>query len=305
MFRPKTRYVALPSPRAGVGEEVDRLTCPKCDTSLEPARLTAALRVCYRCGYHFRLRAAERIAMLVEPGSFREHDQEITATDVLGFNDSQPYSKRIEQSRKTTGVNEAVTWGEAVLAGHPLALVCLDFAFMGGSMGAASGEKITRGIEFALDQRLALLIISASGGARMQEGMLSLMQMAKTAAALGRLGEAGVPYFSLLTDPTMGGVTASFASLADVILAEPGAMIGFAGARVIQQATYETLPEGFQTAEFLWQHGMIDMVVPRPELPAALRQLLDLYARNGAAGGFELQRDASAAEAPTARPLPR
>src|SRR2546423_1486245 len=195
MFRPKARYVALPSPRAGVGEEIDRLKCPKCDTSLEPARLTTALGVCYRCGYHFRLRAPERIAMLVEPGSFHEEDQQITATDALGFKDSQPYTKRIEQSRASTGVNEAVTWGEATLA-------------------------------------------------------------------------------------------------------EPGAMIGFAGARVIQQATYETLPEGFQTAEFLWQHGMIDLVVPRPELPAVLRQLLDLYVTNEVAKAFELEPQADAS-APT------
>jgi len=298
VFRPKTRYVALPSPRAGVGEEVDRLTCPKCDTSLEPARLSAALGVCYRCGYHFRLRAPERIAMLVEPGSFVEEDQAITARDVLGFKDSQPYSKRIELSRASTGANEAVTWGEATLGGHPIVIVCLDFAFMGGSMGAATGEKITNGIERAEQSRRPLLIISASGGARMQEGMLSLMQMAKTAAALGRLGAAGVPYISLLTDPTMGGVTASFASLADVILAEPGAMIGFAGGRVIQQATYETLPEGFQTAEFLWQHGMIDLVVPRPELPATLRQLLDLYVRNGVARDFQLQQEKAPAPTP-------
>jgi acetyl-CoA carboxylase carboxyl transferase beta subunit len=302
VFRPKTRYVALPSPRAGVGEEVDRLTCPKCDTSLEPARLTAALGVCYRCGYHFRLRAPERIAMLVEPGSFNEEDAAITASDVLGFKDSQPYSKRIEQSRATTGANEAVTWGEATLAGHRIVIVCLDFAFMGGSMGAATGEKITNGIERALHSRLPLLIISASGGARMQEGMLSLMQMAKTSAALGRLGSAGVPYVSLLTDPTMGGVTASFASLADVILAEPGAMIGFAGARVIQQATYETLPEGFQTAEFLWQHGMIDQVVPRPELPAVIRQLLDLYTSEGIRSDFELKEQAHTA-APAVTPI--
>jgi len=294
MFRPKTRYVALPSPRAGVGEEIDRLTCPKCDTSLEPARLTAALGVCYRCGYHFRLRAPERIAMLVEPGSFKEEDLEITAKDVLGFKDSQPYTKRIEQSRAATGANEAVSWGEALLAGHRLVIVCLDFAFMGGSMGAATGEKITNGIERSLNKHLPLLIISASGGARMQEGMLALMQLAKTAAALGRLGKAGVPYVSLMTDPTMGGVTASFASLADVIIAEPGAMIGFAGARVIQQATYETLPAGFQTAEFLWRHGMIDLVVPRPELPAVLRQLLELYTRNGHVKDFELQAQAKA-----------
>jgi acetyl-CoA carboxylase carboxyl transferase beta subunit len=302
VFRPKTRYVALPSPRAGVGEEVDRLTCPKCDTSLEPARLTAALGVCYRCGYHFRLRAQERIAMLVDPGSFHEEDREITAKDVLGFTDSQPYARRIEQSRAATGANEAVTWGEATLAGHRLVITCLDFAFMGGSMGAATGQKITNAIERSLSSHLPLLIISSSGGARMQEGMLSLMQLAKTAAALGRLGAAGVPYFSLLTDPTMGGVTASFASLGDVIIAEPGAMIGFAGARVIQQATYETLPEGFQTAEFLLRHGMIDVVVPRPELPGVLRHLLDLYTRNGVASDFELQRQANAAaQVPAAR----
>src|SRR5881409_3094242 len=278
MFRPKTRYVALPSPRAGVGEEIDRLTCPKCDTSLEPARLTAALGVCYRCGYHFRLRAPERIAMLVEPGSFHEEDQQITATDALGFKDSQPYARRIEQSRASTGVNEAVTWGEATLAGHPLVIVCLDFAFMGGSMGAATGEKITNGIERALHSRLPLLIISASGGARMQEGMLSLMQMAKTAAALGRLGAAGLPYISLLTDPTMGGVTASFASLADVILAEPRALIGFAGPRVIAETIRQPLPDGFQRSEFLLEHGQLDLIVERGQLRDTLRRLLAFFA---------------------------
>ena len=296
MFRQKTRYVSLPAPRAGVGEEVDRLTCPKCETALEPARLTAALRVCYRCGYHFRLRAHERIAMLVEPGSFEEVESEVVPRDALGFHDSQPYVKRIEQSRINSGVNEAAVWGEAVIAGHRLVLVCLDFAFMGGSMGAATGEKITNAIERATRSRLPLLIISASGGARMQEGVLSLMQMAKTAAALGRFAEVRRPYLSLLTDPTMGGVTASFATLADVILAEPGAMIGFAGGRVIQQATYERLPEGFQTAEFLLKHGMVDMVVPRQELPALLRQLLELYARDGSAAS-------SAAE--ESRPAPK
>ncbi|HYM50340.1 MAG TPA: acetyl-CoA carboxylase, carboxyltransferase subunit beta [Candidatus Limnocylindrales bacterium] len=279
MFRPKPRYVALPSPRSGLGEEIDRLTCPKCDTPLEPARLDATLRVCYRCGYHFRLRAQERIAMLTDAGSFVEEDREIEPRDALGFSDSQPYTKRIEQSRTSAGINEAAVWGEARIGGKPLVIVCLDFAFMGGSMGAATGEKITNGIERATRRRLPLVIVSASGGARMQEGMLSLMQMAKTAAAIGRHGMAGLPYVSILTDPTMGGVTASFASTADVILAEPGAMIGFAGPRVIQQATYETLPDGFQTAEFLWKHGLIDLVVPRAELPACLKQLLLLYTR--------------------------
>jgi len=279
MFRPKTRYVALPSPRAGVGEEIDRLICPKCDTSLEPARLTAALGVCYRCGYHFRLRAPERIAMLVEPDSFREEDQAITATDVLGFTDSQPYVKRIEQSRASTGANEAVTWGEAMLAGHRLVLVAFDFAFMGGSMGAATGEKITNAIERAEQSRLPLLIISASGGARMQEGMLALMQLAKTSAALGRLNAAGVPYISLLTDPTMGGVSASFAFVGDVVIAEPGALIGFAGPRVIENTVREKLPEGFQRSEFLLQTGAIDMIVDRRQMRDKLANLLTLLQR--------------------------
>jgi len=289
MFRPKPKYVALPSPRAGLGEEIDRLTCPKCDTALEPARLNATLRVCYRCGYHFRLRAYERIAMLADPQSFQEEDQDLTARDVLGFRDAQPYSSRLEQTRRNSGINEAAVWGEASIAHRRLVIVCLDFAFMGGSMGAATGEKITNGIERATHRRLPLLIVSSSGGARMQEGMLSLMQMAKTAAAIGRHGAAGLSYLSLLTDPTMGGVTASFAALADVTLAEPGAMIGFAGPRVIQQATYETLPEGFQTAEFLVKHGLIDLVVPRPELPTVLKRLLELYTHAATAGVVELQ----------------
>ncbi len=280
MFRQKPRYVSLPpAPRAAVGEEVDRLTCPKCEIALEPARLEASHRVCYRCGYHFRLRARERIEMLVDPNTFQEEDQEVVARDVLGFQDSQPYVKRIEKTRADTGLNEAAVWGEAAIDGHRVVMVVLDFAFMGGSMGAATGEKITIAIERAVEGRLPLIIVSASGGARMQEGVLSLMQMAKTCAALGRLAAVRTPFFSLMTDPTMGGVTASFASVADVIIAEPGAMIGFAGTRVIQQATYETLPEGFQTAEFLLKHGMIDLVVPRSELPATFRQLLDLYDR--------------------------
>jgi acetyl-CoA carboxylase carboxyl transferase subunit beta len=280
MFRQKPRYVPLPQPpRAAVGEEVDRLTCPKCEIGLEPARLEAAHRVCYRCGYHFRLRAQERIAMLLDPGTFQEQGQDVVATDVLGFKDSQPYAKRIEKSRAETGMNEAAVWGEGSIVGHRLVIVVLDFAFMGGSMGAATGEKITCAIEQAVARRLPLIIVSASGGARMQEGILSLMQMAKTTAALARLAAVRRPFFSLLTDPTMGGVTASFASVGDVVLAEPGAMIGFAGSRVIQQATYETLPDGFQTAEFLLKHGLIDMVVPRAELPAMFHQLLDLYDR--------------------------
>ncbi len=216
--------------------------------------------------------------MLADPDSFSEFDAGIRARDALRFRDSKPYPERLAQARKDSGLQEAVLAGEMTLEGHRVVVACLDFFFMGGSMGAATGEKITRAIEHAIERHLPLIVISASGGARMQEGILSLMQMAKTAAALGRLAAEREPYFSLLTDPTMGGVTASFASLGDVILAEPGAMIGFAGARVIEQATYQVLPEGFQTAEFLWQHGMIDLVVPRGELRACLGRLLAAYA---------------------------
>jgi len=280
MFRHKTRYVTLPATRAAPGEEAraTSVVCPKCAGLVESEELAQNLRVCPRCGHHFRIRARERIHMLMDPGSFQEFDAGVQAKDVLGFKDSRPYPERLAQARKESGLNESVLTGRMSLAGHPVVIVCLDFFFMGGSMGAATGEKITRAIEHATAQRLPLVAVSASGGARQQEGMLSLMQMAKTAAALGRLAAARVPFLSVLTDPTMAGVTASFASLGDVILAEPGAMIGFAGARVIEQATYQVLPEGFQTAEFLWQHGMIDQVVARADLPMRLRQLLEAYA---------------------------
>ncbi len=280
MFRHKARYVTLPAARRGPAEEVHAATqvCPKCSGLIDSEELVRNLRVCPRCGHHFRISAKERIAILADAGTFRELDDKIKAKDPLAFRDSRPYPERLAQARQESGLNEAVISGEMALNGHPLVIACLDFFFMGGSMGAATGEKITRAIEAAANRRSPLLIISASGGARMQEGILSLMQMAKTASALGRLGAQRIPFFSLLTDPTMGGVTASFASLGDVILAEPGAMIGFAGARVIEQATYQVLPEGFQTAEFLWQHGMIDLLVARADLKATLGQLLELYA---------------------------
>jgi len=276
------RVLAGRSPRAGPGPP-DRavLSCPGCDRSLETERLrAAALWVCYRCGYHFRLRPLERMALLADAGSLLERDRDLIAPDPLGFIDSVPYASRIEEGRARCGSNEAVIWGDAAIGGEPLVFACLDFAFMGGSMGTATGEMITNAIEAATRRRVPLLIVTASGGARMQEGIFSLMQMAKTAAALAQLNASRLPYFSLLTDPTMGGVTASFAALADVILAEPGARIGFAGPRVIKQATFASLPEGFQTSEFLLQHGMIDLVVPRSRLPGVLRGLLDLYRRD-------------------------
>src|SRR5882672_732197 len=235
-----------------------------------------------KSGHHFPIGARARIAKLFDEGTFVEADANVKSSDPLKFVDSQAYPDRIKRYEKDSGLPEAVINGTGEIHGIEVSVAVMDFKFCGGAMGAAAGEKLTRAIEAAAKKKIPCIIFSASGGARMQEGIYSLMQMAKTSAALGRLAQAKLPFISVLTHPTMGGVTASFATLGDVILAEPGAMIGFAGARVIQQATYETLPDGFQTAEFLLAHGMIDLVVPRPELPAVLRQLLDLYAPNGA-----------------------
>ncbi|MGQ0645282.1 MAG: acetyl-CoA carboxylase, carboxyltransferase subunit beta, partial [Elusimicrobiota bacterium] len=219
----------------------------------------------------------ERIRLLVEEGSFREIGAELSALDPLEFSDSKPYKERLKESRQKTGEKDAAIAGEGLLGPHRVALGVLDFEFMGGSMGAVVGEKITLAIEHAVDNGLPLLIVSSSGGARMQEGILSLFQMAKTSAALARLREARLPFISLLADPTTGGVTASFAMLGDVIVAEPKALVAFAGPRVIEQTIRQTLPQGFQESEFLLKHGMVDMVVERPKLKAALIRLFDLF----------------------------
>jgi acetyl-CoA carboxylase carboxyl transferase subunit beta len=227
-----------------------------------------------KSGHHFPIGARQRISHLLDPDSFVELHASIRSSDPLKFVDSQPYPERIKRYERESGLTEAVVCGTGAIHGIPVSLAVMDFRFCGGAMGAAAGEKITRTIEDALEKKIPCIIISASGGARMQEGIYSLMQMAKTSAALGRLSQAGLPYISVLTHPTMGGVTASFATLGDVIIAEPGALIGFAGARVIKDTTKQTLPAGFQTAEFLLKHGLVDQIVSRTDMRDRLRDLL-------------------------------
>lgn len=227
-----------------------------------------------KSGHHFRIGARQRISKLVDEGTWVEFDHELRSSDPLRFVDSQPYPERLKRYERDSGLPEAVVTGTGRIHGIPVALAVMDFRYCGGAMGAAVGEKIARTIENALAQRTPCVVFCASGGARMQEGIYSLMQMAKTSAALGRLAAAGLPYISVLTDPTTGGVTASFATLGDVVLAEPGSMIGFAGARVIRDTTKQTLPAGFQTSEFLLKHGLIDQIVSRLEMRDRLASLL-------------------------------
>ncbi|MBL9202088.1 MAG: acetyl-CoA carboxylase carboxyltransferase subunit beta [Opitutaceae bacterium] len=227
-----------------------------------------------KSGHHFPIGARARIAKLFDEGTFKEADATVKSSDPLKFVDSQPYPERIKRYEKDSGLPEAVICGVGKILGIEVSVAVMDFRFCGGAMGAAAGEKITRAIETAIARKIPCIIFSASGGARMQEGIYSLMQMAKTSAALGRLAQARLPFVSVLTHPTMGGVTASFATLGDVILAEPGALVGFAGARVIKDTTKQTLPAGFQTAEFLLKHGLIDQIVSRLELRERLHDLL-------------------------------
>ena len=237
------------------------------------------LKVCPRCNYHFKLTAYERIELLVDPDSFVEQDADMISVDPLHFaSRAQSYMEELEEKRKSVGLNEAVVIGHATIDALPLALAIMEFSFMGGSMGSVVGEKITRAIELGIEKHMPVLISTTSGGARMQEGVFSLMQLAKTSAALAKLSEARLPYFCLLTDPTTGGVTASFAMLGDVAIAEPGALICFAGPRVIEGFMHIKLPEGAVTSEFALQHGMIDAIVHRRELRHTLAKLLHFYA---------------------------
>jgi acyl-CoA carboxylase subunit beta len=253
--------------------------CPACEAFVYHKRLKRNLGVCPECNRHFRLRLGERLAQLLDEGSYEELSGDLEPIDVLSFVDSKPYPERIEQAQKRTGAKSGAVYGTGTIEGLPLVVAGIDFGFIGGSMGGAVGEAITRAAELALERRLPLLVISASGGARMQEGTVSLMQMAKASQAIGRLYEAGLLYVSLLTDPTYGGVSASIATLGDVLIAEPDAHVGFAGPSVIEQTIREQLPEGFQTAGFLLEHGMLDVVEPRENLRRTLRRLLDLHAR--------------------------
>ena len=248
--------------------------CPRCKNLIYQKELERNLQVCPKCGYHHRLSATDRIAVTLDPGSFVEFDAGLTSVDPLGFTD---YPEKLEEARRRTGRAEAAFTGMGALEGFRTIVAALDFFFMGGSMGSVVGEKVARAAERALEQRLPLIIFSASGGARMQEGALSLMQLAKTSAAVARLHAERLPYISVMCDPTTGGVTASFAFLGDVILAEPGALIGFAGRRVIEQTIGRRLPEDFQTAEFCLEHGLIDMIVPRDQLRPQLSRLLRFF----------------------------
>ena len=256
------------------------IKCPRCGELIYSRELERNAQVCPKCTYHFRLRARERIAQLSDPGSFVELHADIRPEDPLGFADGAgSYDQKLEQTQSKSGEPEALVIGAVTIDGLPATLAVSDFEFLGASMGSVFGEKLVRAVEWAADNQTPLVTVSSSGGARMHEGLFSLMQMAKTVAALARLGRAGVPHLALLADPCYGGVTASYATVADVVLAEPGALIGFAGPRVIEQITRQKLPEGFQTAEFLLAHGMIDMIVPRAELTATLATLVRHYAR--------------------------
>ncbi|HZO82434.1 MAG TPA: acetyl-CoA carboxylase, carboxyltransferase subunit beta [Candidatus Binataceae bacterium] len=252
------------------------IKCPGCREIAFRKEVERNLNVCLKCGFHHRLTVEQRLAITLDRGTWRELFAEIAAGDPLQFRDSKPYPERLAQAQRACGRNDAVVTGVGKIEGQALALGVMDFNFMGGSMGTAVGEKLFRLVEHALARGLPVVIFCASGGARMQEGALSLMQMAKVAGALGRLRDACLPYFSVMCDPTTGGVAASFAMLGDLNLSEPGALIGFAGRRVIEQTTNQVLPEGFQRAEFLLAHGMLDAIVPRAEMRATLARLLTM-----------------------------
>ncbi len=249
--------------------------CPGCNEILYAKELEKNAQVCPKCSHHFMLGRQQRIDSLADAGTFEEWDAGMTSGDPLGFTGQDSYIAKLEANQKKTGFKDAVSCGAAKINGRPVGLSVMDFKFLGASMGSVVGEKITRQIERCTAEKMPCIIVCASGGARMYEGLFSLMQMAKTSAALARHAAAGLPYIPVLTHPTMAGVMASFATLGDVIIAEPGALIGFAGPRVIKETTQQDLPDGFQRAEFLEKHGLIDMVVPRHELKARLSTLLD------------------------------
>ena len=250
--------------------------CPSCNEVLYEKDLTKNKRVCNNCGYHFRLNPKQRIEMIFDKDSFVESDLNIEPTDFLKFKDTKSYQDRIDEARKKTSFNDAVRVGVAKLNGVDVNVGVMDFFFMGGSMGSVVGEKITRLIERACENKYPLLIFSSSGGARMQEGILSLMQMAKTTAALQKLSKESVPYISIICDPTTGGTSASFSLLGDINMSEPGALISFAGPRVIEQTIRQKVPKGFQRAEFLLEHGMLDKVVKRSEMKSVLTEFISI-----------------------------
>ena len=278
--------VADESARAQLPDDI-WTKCPGCGAILYTKELRRNFGVCTKCNYHFRLGARQRIPLLVDRHSFSEIDSELRSVDPLNFRDSKRYKERLRKTEKATGSVEAVVTGRARILNIAVGLGVFDFSFMGGSMGSVVGEKLTRMIEIAIAEKRPVVIVSASGGARMQEGIFSLMQMAKVSAALGRLGKAGLPYLSVITDPTTGGVAASLAMLGDVIIAEPKALSGFAGPRVIEQTIKHKLPEGFQRSEFLLEHGMLDRIVQRSAMREEIAAILRNFgAQSGEAAGL-------------------
>ena len=290
------RIEAVPPEDRVVNTQNVFVKCEGCEAHLYTGELDDALQVCKHCNYHFRLGARERLRLLFDDGKFEELDGEVISIDPLGFVDSKPYSERLTQARESSGLPEAIINGRGTIGDHPVLAAAMDMSFIGGSMGSAVGEKVTRLIERALKEHSAVIIFSASGGARMQEGTLSLMQMAKISAALAVLDEARLPFISVLTDPTTGGVTASFAMLGDVIIAEPKALIGFAGPRVIEQTIRQKLPKDFQRSEFLLDHGMIDDIVDRREMRDYLAKLLNFMMNPEIHGESDIERARRAAK---------
>ena len=254
--------------------------CNSCNEIIYRKVIERNLQVCPKCNYHFQIPARKRIECVVDPGTLTEYDTDLVSADPLEFKDTKRYPHRVKESQEATGQKDAIICGEAKIKGQPVMLGIFEFNFMGGSLGSVVGEKITRLIERAIEKRVGVVIFCASGGARMQEGILSLMQMAKTSGALAKLHEAGIPYISVLTDPTTGGVSASIGMLGDIVIAEPKAMIGFAGPRVIKDTIRAELPEGFQRAEFLLEHGMVDLIVERKDLRHTLASLLEMLVPN-------------------------
>jgi acetyl-CoA carboxylase carboxyl transferase subunit beta len=293
---PKPDYGKTPSRKKEMPEGL-WTKCPGCSAYIFNKELESLQMVCKECGHHFGITAAQRLGHLLDEGSWEEHDAGVTPIDVLKFTGASSYAEQLRKYQKKTGLNEGVVCGLGRIEDHPVSVAVMEFAFIGGSMGSVVGEKITRAIERATALRIPVLIFSASGGARMHEGMFSLMQMAKTSGALQRHAAARLPFLSILTHPTMGGVTASFATLGDLIIAEPKAMIGFAGTRVLKETTRQDLPKGFQTAEFLLERGLIDRIVPRPQMRAELARLLD-YLDPGSSVRYVAERNGRAATAP-------
>jgi acetyl-CoA carboxylase carboxyl transferase subunit beta len=254
--------------------------CKNCNEIIYTREIERNLNVCPKCDYHFRITARERIELILDTESFIEMDAGMQSVDFLDFKDTKKYRDRIKAAVKKGGGGDAVICGEGTIDALPVVVSVFDFSYMGGSMGSVVGEKITRAIEKGVEKRAPVIVFSSSGGARMQESILSLMQMAKTCAALARLKSLGIPFISVLTDPTTGGVTASFAMLGDINMAEPRALIGFAGPRVIEQTIRQKLPEGFQRSEYLLEHGMVDMIVRRAEMKECLSQILRIFTKN-------------------------